>query len=285
MRQEGAARRGAPGGLAGRRQEGAPRDGGGGTHGSAVGVATSGATPPRLARMDANPVPERRPKTWLPRGEAVLPHLLVALLVLLFVAAPLADLGVIRRPMLGILLVIVVLAGLLAMGRPKRRLTALVHLLGIALLAMQASTLVVTGPRLAIANDLIAGAFIAALAAVLLAGVFGRGRITVTRIVGAVAVYLLIGLFFSVAFDLVERLAPGAFAMGPMPTEHTTASSRLFYLSMVTLTSTGFGDMAPVHPFARSLVMLEAVIGQVYLTVLVGWLVAVQIEHRSRGKP
>jgi hypothetical protein len=50
------------------------------------------------------------------------------------------------------------------------------------------------------------------------------------------------------------------------------------------LTSVGFGDMAPVHPVARSLVMLEAVLGQIYTTVLLARLVSLEIAQRTGGR-
>ena len=56
----------------------------------------------------------------LPRGEAVLPLLLIALLVLMFVAWPLAEIGVIERPLVGMLLVIVFLCALLTLGGSGR---------------------------------------------------------------------------------------------------------------------------------------------------------------------
>ena len=85
-------------------------------------------------------------------------------------------------------------------------------------------------------------------------------------------VYLLIALLFSLLFDAVERLAPNAFTPGTDQQGPAPAGARFFYLSVITLTSVGFGDMAPVHPVARSLVMVEAVIGQIYTTVLLAWL-------------
>jgi hypothetical protein len=53
---------------------------------------------------------------WLPRGEAVLPFLALALFVLMFVAGPLADIGVLKRPLLGMVMLIVMLSGLFTLG-------------------------------------------------------------------------------------------------------------------------------------------------------------------------
>lgn len=214
-----------------------------------------------------------------PRGEAVLPLLLAALLVMMFVATPLADVGVLRRPLVGMLMVIVVLSGMLASERAGH-LTFPIAGLGSLLLLILVVSAVSPADWVPIVADSVAVLFAGLLIAVLLMGVLGPGRITVRRIIGAVAIYLLIGLLFSILFDLLERLVPGAFAMGPNPAPRATAGSQFFYLSMITLTSVGFGDMSPIHPFARSLVMLEAVVGQIYTTVLLAWLVSLEIVYR-----
>ena len=93
-------------------------------------------------------------------------------------------------------------------------------------------------------------------------------------------VYLLLGLLFAILFGLTERFAPGAFTGGPHTATSGTVASQLFYLSIITLTSVGFGDIAPLHPFARALVMLEAVVGQIYTTVLLARLVSLEITYR-----
>jgi len=48
------------------------------------------------------------------------------------------------------------------------------------------------------------------------------------------------------------------------------------------LTTTGFGDIAPVHPFARSLANLEAIVGQLYPATILARLVTLELEHRRR---
>ena len=54
-----------------------------------------------------------------------------------------------------------------------------------------------------------------------------------------------------------------------------------FYFSFVTLTTVGYGDVLPVHPVARSLAMLEAVTGSLYLAILVARLVSLSVSSRG----
>jgi hypothetical protein len=59
-----------------------------------------------------------------------------------------------------------------------------------------------------------------------------------------------------------------------------TLASSLVYFSFVTLTSTGYGDIVPVHPIARSLCNMETIIGQLYPATLLARLVTLELAHR-----
>jgi Ion channel len=111
--------------------------------------------------------------------------------------------------------------------------------------------------------------------------VFGPGRINFHRIVGAVLLYLLIALAFVSLFTLVGLLVPNAFS-GLVLEDNQKMASTLIYFSFVTLTSTGYGDIYPVHPVARSLCNLETIIGQLYPATLLARLVTLELEGRRR---
>ena len=93
--------------------------------------------------------------------------------------------------------------------------------------------------------------------------VFGRGQITYHRIVGATLLYLLIAVAFATLFAFVGLSTSDAFK-GIVFQDDAALANSLFYLSFVTLTSTGYGDIVPVHPLARSLCNIESIIGQLY---------------------
>ena len=222
----------------------------------------------------------------LPRGEAVLPLLLIALLVLMFVAWPLAEIGVIERPLVGMLLVIVFLCALLTLGGSGRFAVPTI-VLGLLLFALQMIATTAPSLLLSVAAEGVACLFLLLLCTVLLIGVFAPGRISVNRIIGGVVVYLLIAVLFSLLFDIVERFTPHAVNVGSASAAPAAApgGARFFYLSVITLSSVGFGDVAPVHPIARSLVMVEALLGQIYTTVLLARLVSLETVQRDRGPP
>lgn len=112
--------------------------------------------------------------------------------------------------------------------------------------------------------------------------VFGPGRVTAHRLRGAVLVYLNVAQLFAIAYGLIATHAPGAivladghvFATGPG--ERTAA---LTYFSLVTITTSGYGDIVPLHPLARSLANLEAVFGHLFPATLLARLVALHLAH------
>ena len=105
------------------------------------------------------------------------------------------------------------------------------------------------------------------------------GAIDINRLVGAVCIYLLSGSIWGIAYFLLSLVAPASFA-GTIGETWSEQLNELTYHSFVTLTTLGYGDVTPVEPVARTLSYLEAVLGQLYLTVLVAALVGMHIAGR-----
>jgi hypothetical protein len=115
--------------------------------------------------------------------------------------------------------------------------------------------------------------FFLVLAALITARVFRSGGITVFRIYGAIAVYVILGVLWGEFYILIYLFEPGAFYFDPSTQYGEPPISELIYFSFTTLTTLGFGDILPVHPMARSLTTLEALVGQLYPAVLLARLV------------
>jgi len=115
---------------------------------------------------------------------------------------------------------------------------------------------------------------IAVIALVLLMQIFRSGRVTHVRIQGAIAVYLLFGVAWAHGYHVVNLLHPGSFTEtgGEM-----TVPSDWIYFSFVTLTTVGYGDITPVSTLARALAIGEALVGQLYLAIMVARLVAMEL--------
>lgn len=120
-----------------------------------------------------------------------------------------------------------------------------------------------------------------------------ENRPTGERIFGALCAYIFIGIFFAAIYAHMEYRQPGTFAIsnqgiGAATSEESSLLPVFTYYSFVTLTTLGYGDIAPVAEHARTLAWLEALLGQLYLAVMVAGFVAVHISERlihSRGDP
>ena len=102
--------------------------------------------------------------------------------------------------------------------------------------------------------------------------VFRSGRITYHQIIGAILLYLLIAVTFATLFAFVGLSISKSFKGIAFEDDAAPASS-LFYLSFVTLSSTGYGDIVPLHPLARSLYNIGSIIGQLYPATILARLV------------
>jgi Ion channel len=74
---------------------------------------------------------------------------------------------------------------------------------------------------------------------------------------------------------------PDAFTGLGSPQGYFAIAGKLIYFSFVTLTTTGYGDIVPLHPYTRSLANIEAIIGQLYPATLLARLVTLELASRS----
>ena len=114
--------------------------------------------------------------------------------------------------------------------------------------------------------------FLVFVTAVIFRGVIASPVVTTETLYGAITAYLLLGLTWAWTYGLVEQLHPGSFR------SLVAADGRVFgpdftFLSFITLTSVGYGDIVPVSGHAKSLAILEAITGQMYLAVFIARLV------------
>jgi len=110
---------------------------------------------------------------------------------------------------------------------------------------------------------------------VVLRRILQHASVSVETLLGAISVYMVIGIFFGVLFYGIARSLPVFFG-NPVPAAHQFLAqpgphnpSDYLYLSFVTMTTVGFGDLTPLSQFARMVVVLEALIGQIFLVTLV----------------
>jgi hypothetical protein len=106
--------------------------------------------------------------------------------------------------------------------------------------------------------------------------VFAGGHAIGDRVFGAVVLYLLLGLIWAFAYQLAHSLSPNAFSGNA----NGGGLAQWAYFSFVTLTTVGYGDITPVALGARSLAILEALVGQLYPAVIIARLVSLQVSSQ-----
>lgn len=214
-------------------------------------------------------------------SDPLLTVLTLMLSFLLFVIGPMQATGVVTGQHFGYFFGLVLLPAAFLYSR--NILVAAPIAVAIALVVTAALLDFERSPRTDLYLDsaawLIAGL---ALSVVVARAVFGPGRITYHRVVGAVLLYLIIGLTFVALYGFVALAAPEAFTNLPTLHGDFAVAGNLIYFSFVTLTTTGYGDIAPLHPYARSLANVEAIIGQIYPATLLARLVTLEMAH-ERG--
>ena len=193
-----------------------------------------------------------------PRGGFALPLLLAA-----FVAAPVLLAAILVASRSGAALAAVftaialIVAGILAGLRRASVLVTCLHLLGSLLLGL-------------------------ALIGVVTRAVFAPGRVTYHRLVGTVVLYLLIGTTFAGLYGTLGLLLPHPFRGMPPREDGPAVVAHALYFSFLTLTTTGYGDVIPMHPLTRSFANLEAVVGQLFPATIIARMVSLELAHRHR---
>jgi hypothetical protein len=238
----------------------------------------------RGSRRDTVVVDNRRRliDAWQDRiRDPSLTVLLVLELCAVFLAAPLAAKGLpIARAVANTLVFAVLVIVVMLSPRPS---AVILILLGLA--ATAASFLIsaewspVSTTVLRHGGEILA---FSALTWVVAHAVYAPGRITFRRLQGAGVIYLNLATIFASAYGLIWNLSPDAFVNLVTPAGDPQEVATMLYFSLTTLTTTGYGDIVAVDPFARSLANLESVLGQFFLAITVARLVTMEFADRRR---
>ena len=140
------------------------------------------------------------------------------------------------------------------------------------------STHLLESPSLILVRNSFMIIFFAYTVVIILSHIFREKEVTTDLIMGAVCVYFFLGLMWGVVFSLLESLQPGSFQFGQ---GQAADIINFTYYSFVTQTTLGYGDITPITAPARSFSLLEAVIGQLYVAVLIARLVGLHIAQSS----
>lgn len=152
----------------------------------------------------------------------------------------------------------------------RRSLLILALLLAIPAVLQRAMIPTADRSALAIASVLLSFVFDIFIIVVLFRHVFSGTDADSETVFGALCIYLLIGFSFATVYSLLTSLHPNAFYMDPQLNPHTVPNRFDFvYYSFGTLTSLGATGITAVLPQARSFTIVEAILGVLYLAVLI----------------
>jgi hypothetical protein len=186
--------------------------------------------------------------------------LLLAVVLLSFVVTPLVQEREYGGVVLGLQTGLIMVLALTSSGVPRRGVLVGTVVATVSALLLASEAVVTTGAAAAWVSGVVT-ALLAVTPFLVLRRVLGAPRVTITSVAGTLSAYLLVGLTFGSLFRTMSVVDADAFdqVLGADST----------YFSFVTLTTLGFGDIVPLSDAARSLVTLEAVLGQVLLVTLV----------------
>ena len=218
----------------------------------------------------------RRARTAVSRRAMWL--LLGALVLLIFVAPTVRANPLMFQLGTDVVLTLTIVSGTLALS-PRRRVAIVVGMLGLAAFSLLLAQWAFPSTLAVALRD---GAML--LTTILMAiavgiYVFVDKVAQLDRIVGAIALYLLFALVFALGYSLIASYDPGAFSGVHYD---PTRVANWFYFSLATLTTAGYGDIAPVASSARSLAMFEALMGQLYPAIIIAKLVGDDVPAALR---
>jgi voltage-gated potassium channel len=124
------------------------------------------------------------------------------------------------------------------------------------------------------ANWFFLAAFLGFVSAALFSYLGLGGSVTSGRLYGLVSLYILLGVFYYSIFNLLETIHPRSFMETAAWASNGVTRHSLLYLSLITLTTLGYGDIVPVTPAARMFAAFEAMTGVLYIAITVARLVS-----------
>jgi hypothetical protein len=213
-------------------------------------------------------------------NESGLSGMLVLLLVMHFILIPIFGSHALFSIMLDIFWMLLLTTGIFSLAKNKRQaiIISIVPFLFIVISwisTFNKTTFIQT-------TELILSVLtFVLLITIVLIKVFEPGPVTIFRIIGSVVVYMLIANLWSIVYIYIFNNIEGSFQITLPPFETNSLQANFLYFSYITLTTTGFGDIVPLHPLARSLVQVEAMIGVLYPVILIGKLVS---DNTSKPK-
>jgi hypothetical protein len=214
---------------------------------------------------------------------------LLTVLLVFFLVIPFLSSSGTSGLIVTIYLSVIMFLGVLASGSSRRVPIKAICFGAIALLMCWSHIIIPRTTTTLMLNRIAFGAFFAYIAVVILIKIFQTKKVDANAVLGSACAYILIGFVWAFAFMLVEDLAPGSFSIAELKDIGNTGQSlnsirvlNFIYLSFVTISTLGYGDILPVSRLAKMLCVQETIFGQLYIACLVARLVGLYTAEKNR---
>ncbi|MBX9912671.1 MAG: voltage-gated potassium channel [Pseudomonadaceae bacterium] len=216
---------------------------------------------------------------WLYRMRSI--YLFASLLLFVLLTPLLGDLPSIQSRLIANLLnMFVLVAAVAAVGR-SRRSFVIALLFTLPVLGLQLAGLLFADNDYLMLSWVFGGACYSMTLLYLLRYVFSDEAMSADKLFGAAAAYMLLGFLWVYLYMIAQHFHPGAFTLyGSVVT--ALPPQDMIYFSYTTLTTTGYGDIAPLHASVRALANLEQIGGTLFVAILIARLAGMYPE-RDKG--
>jgi hypothetical protein len=215
--------------------------------------------------------------------ESGLSGMLVLLFIMHFFLIPIFGSNSSFMVIINVFWMLFLIAGIISLSKSKKQ-TILYTIIPFLFILFGWISVFQPSPFVLLADIVFTIATFVLLIILVLKKVFEPGPITEYRVIGSIVVYMILANLWSVIYLFIYEHIPGAFQITLPPFESNTLQANFLYFSYITITTTGYGDIFPLHPFARAMVQIEAIIGVLYPVILIGRLVSDANENSAKKK-
>jgi hypothetical protein len=215
--------------------------------------------------------------------ESGLSGMLVLLFIMHFILVPLFGSNSSFMVIINIFWMLFLIAGIISLSKSRKQ-TLLFTIIPFLFILFGWISVFERTPFVLFADIFFTVATFGLLIVLVLKKVFEPGPITGYRVIGSIVVYMILANLWAVIYLFIYEQIPGAFQITLPPFESNTLQANFMYFSYITITTTGFGEIVPLHPIARSMVQIEAIIGVLYPVILIGRLVSDANENKAKTK-
>jgi voltage-gated potassium channel len=232
---------------------------------------------PKTANTTASPQQYKSPGSGLYRHSVAC---LLCAFVVMLISTPFIEHFNGGQSFVALTLTAVMLFAVMAVGNSRMALVWAIALVTPAIIAKWANHLWpdMVSPTIFLVSGLL---FVTYVTAHLFHFIFRTPHVDTEVLCAAISAYMMIGLFFALAYRLIALLIPDSFVFTATAANNSMQGFTSIYFSFVTLCTVGFGDIVPVSGPARSLAMTEGAIGIFYVATLIARLVSLYSSRQA----